>query len=160
MKMPRKTLALSLGAALLAGLGSLSAAQAEEIAFDKIEPAIKYRQNVMQALGGLAGTSVGQLRDGFEFGPDLELVAKAMQELSRDIPALFPEGTDFGETKAKPEVWSKREEFEKSAEEAAEKVDAFAAAVQTEDRRETLKAFKAMGDACKSCHEDFRKEEE
>lgn len=144
---------------LCAALVSGSAYAAEEIAMDKIEPAIKYRQNVMQAMGGLVGASAGRLRDGFTHGPDMTAIAAALQALSKDVAALFPEGTDFGETEAKAEVWSKPEEFKKSAANLEEKVDAFAAAVKTGDRAESLKAFKAMGDACKSCHEDFRKEQ-
>lgn len=135
-----------------------SALAAEEIAMDKIEPAIKYRQNVMQAMGGLVGASAGRLRDGFTHGPDMSAIANALQALSKDVAALFPEGTDFGETEAKPEVWSKPQEFQQAADDLEKKVEAFAAAAKTGDRAESLKAFKAMGDACKSCHEDFRKE--
>ncbi|MGD2083003.1 MAG: cytochrome c [Chromatiales bacterium] len=158
MKRMKNQLTLSLCAGILAGAAQVTGVQAQEIAFDKIEPAIKYRQNVMKAIGGLAGTSVGQLRDDLQFGPDLPAVARALQALTRDIPALFPEGTDFGETDAKPEVWSKRDAFEEAAQKATDAVDAFAASVDEGDRREMLKAFKAMGDACKNCHEDFRKE--
>ena len=131
---------------------------AQEVPMEKVEAAIKYRQNVMEALGGLTGTAVGQLRDGFSHGPELTAVVAGLQALSTDIPALFPEGTDFGETRAKESVWSERKAFEDAAAEAAEKVDAFAAAVQQGDRREMLGAFKEMGDGCKGCHEDFRKE--
>lgn len=151
---------VSMVGAGLAGVGLLcaSAQAAEQIAMEKIEPAIKYRQNVMQAMGGLVGASAGRLRDGFTHGPDMTAITNALQALSKDVPALFPEGTDFGETEAKAEVWSKPKEFEKAADDLKEKVDAFAAAAKNGDRAETLKAFKAMGDACKACHEDFRKE--
>jgi cytochrome c556 len=81
-----------------------------------------------------------------------------MHALSADIPALFPPGTDFGETKAKPEVWSKRQEFEKSASKAKEAIAAFSAAAEKGDRKETFAAFKEVGGACKGCHDDFRKE--
>lgn len=148
----------SMAALLGVTLWSASALAAEEIAMEKIEPAIKYRQNVMQAMGGLAGASAGRLRDGFTFGPDMTAIASALQALSKDVAALFPPGTDFGETEAKPAVWEERDKFEESAKNLEQKVDAFAAAVKGGDRAETLKAFKGMGDACKACHEDFRKE--
>lgn len=143
-----------LGAALICS----SVFAADEIAMEKIEPAIKYRQNVMKSMGGLVGVSAGRLRDGFSHGPEMNAVADALQALSRDVAALFPQGTDFGETEAKPEVWSKPKEFQQASDNLEKKVDAFAAAVKKGDRAESLKAFKAMGDACKSCHEDFRKE--
>lgn len=153
--MRTRSVAVLLGAALW----SVSALAAEEIAMEKIEPAIKYRQNVMQAMGGLVGASAGRLRDGFEFGPDMTAIANGLQALSKDVVALFPKGTDFGETEAKPAVWEKPDEFKQAADTLEEKVDAFAEAVKTGDRAASLKAFKAMGDACKGCHEDFRKEQ-
>lgn len=157
--MKRKSAVSLLGVALLgAGLSWASVQAAEEIPMDKIEPAIKYRQNVMQAMGGLVGASAGRLRDGFKHGPDMSAIADALQALSKDIPALFPEGTDFGETKAKAAVWDNRDKFEKAASNLKDKVDAFAKAAKSDDRAATLKAFKGMGDACKGCHEDFRKE--
>jgi len=157
MKNTKKIVGSVLAFGLFAGVG----AQAQqEVPLDKIEPAIKYRQNVMQAIGGLVGTSVGQIRDGLEYGPELTAVAQGLQALTRDIPALFPEGTDFGETNAKAEIWENWDEFEQRAADTREAVDGFAAAVAQGDRREMLRAFKAMGDSCKACHEDFRREQD
>ncbi len=157
--MKRKSVVSLLGIGIVgAALTWATAYAVEEIPMEKIEPAIKYRQNVMAAMGGLVGASAGRLRDGFSYGPDMQAIADGLQSLSRDIPALFPKGTDFGETKAKDAVWANRDKFEKAAANLKDKVDAFAAAAKTGERAGTLKAFKAMGDACKSCHEDFRKE--
>ncbi len=158
MKHDKKAVLMGLPAGLLV-CGVMFAAQAEEVPMEKADSAIKYRQNVMGAMGGLAGTVVGQLRDGFAFGPDLKGVAAAMQTLSADIPALFPAGTDIGETKAKPEVWSKRQAFEEASAKAKDKIAAFAAATEQGDRKAVFAAFKEVGDACKGCHEDFRKED-
>jgi len=132
----------------------------EEVPFDKVEAAVKYRNNVMDAMGGLAGAAAGRLRDGFDYGPDVESIAAALQALSSDVPRLFPKGSDFGDTRAKAEIWENWEDFKEAAEKAEKKVDGFAEAAQGGDRREMLKAFKAMGDACKNCHEDYRKEED
>jgi cytochrome c556 len=140
-------------------LGVTLPAPAEEVPMEKAEAAIKYRQNVMSAMGGLAGVVVGQLRDGFSYGPDLKGVAAALGTLSTDIPALFPTGTDIGETKAKAEVWSRRQQFEEAASKAKEKIAAFADAVDQGDRGAIFGAFKGVGDACKGCHDEFRKED-
>lgn len=145
--------ALTIGAL---AMGASAMAQAESIAMDKIEPTIKYRQSVMSAMGGMLGIAVGQLRDGITDGPDLDQVAATLQALSTNMPALFPEGTDFGETHAKAAVWSEREAFEKAATETEEAIDAFAMAVDGGDRKAMLVAFKKVGDSCKSCHKDFR----
>lgn len=129
---------------------------AEPLSMEQAEAAIQYRQNVMKAIGGLMGTSVGQLRDGLAYGPEMAKVASALQALTHDIPALFPEGSDFGETDAKSEVWEDRKGFEEAASKMREQVDAFSSAVNTGDRKKMLGAFRDMGDACKGCHEDFR----
>lgn len=148
-------------ALLAAGLGAGAIVWAQtEVPLDKVEQAIEYRQNVMKAIGGLAGTSVGQIRDGFEHGPELTAVAAGLQALTRDIPSLFPEGSDFGETDAKSEIWEDWDTFEQRAVSTRDAVDAFAASVEQGDRTEMLRAFKDMGDACKACHEDFRKEQD
>jgi len=145
---------------LMACLGVVTAVSAEELAFDRIEPAIKYRQNVMAAMGGLVGISAGRLRDGLTFGPELPEVARALQAMTRDVAALFPEGTDFGETEAKPDVWERPEEFARASQTLRERVDSYLAATAEGDRVAMLKAFKAVGEACKSCHKDFRKPHE
>jgi cytochrome c556 len=78
--------------------------------------------------------------------------------LTGDIPALFPKDSDFGKTKAKDEVWSKHAEFEKSAKDSADKVGAFAKAVQAGNQQSIEASFKELGESCKACHKDFRKE--
>lgn len=140
----------------IALVGLQPATVSAELSMEQADAAIKYRQNVMTAIGGLMGTSIGQLRDGISYGPSLQQVTAAMQALSSDVPALFPKGSDFGETDAKPEVWEDPKGFQEAAAKLSKEVDAFAAAVQTGDKGKMLGAFKNVGDACKGCHEDFR----
>jgi cytochrome c556 len=136
----------------------LLSAQAEEVPMDKVEQAVKYRQNVMSAMGGLTGAAVGKLRDGFAFGPGLEDIATALQAMAADIPSLFPEGTDFGETDAMAEVWSDAEGFADKAAQAKDATAAFTEAVKSGDKIATVKAFRDVGDSCKGCHEAYRKQ--
>jgi cytochrome c556 len=145
-------------AAALAAAAVVTPVSAAEIPMDKVEQAVKYRQNVMSIMGGLTGTAVGKLRDGFEFGPDLEAVAAALVATTGDIPALFPAGTDFGETDATAEVWSDAEGFADKAREAEEAAKGFHEAVKSGDKATIMGAFKAVGDSCKGCHEAYRKQ--
>lgn len=120
------------------------------------EDVIKYRRNVMKAVAGHMG-AVGAIVQGkVAYKGDLADHAKALQALMRDIPGLFPKDSDFGETNALDAVWSKRPEFEKRAKDAGSKAAAFAKATQGGDAGA---AFKALGDTCKGCHKDFRREE-
>lgn len=135
---------------LLAPL-ALSAAEPEDI--------IKYRQNVMKAVGGHTSAAGAIVQGKVGYKADLADHARALQALTRDIPALFPKDSDFGETKAKDEVWSKRTEFEKAAKNVKTKVETFAKAVQGGKQDAIVASFKDMGEGCKACHKDFRKEE-
>ena len=120
------------------------------------EDMIKYRQGVMTALGGHASAMAQIVRGKVPFTGQLEGHAQSAVALTRDIPPLFPAGSDFGETDAKPEVWKKRAEFEKAAGETSKAADALLAAVKGGDQAAVGKAFDGLGKTCKACHEDFR----
>lgn len=147
------TAALAMGGLLATGTG---VAQSRAQNGDEVEAAIKYRQSVMSVLGGVMGTTVGQLRDGIEHGPELQPLAEALAAAAGNIPALFPEGTGEGETDALPAVWEQREAFEQAAASFDERALAFAEAVRGGGRAEIFQSFRELGESCKSCHEDFR----
>jgi cytochrome c556 len=117
---------------------------------------IKYRQAMMKATGGHSGAASQIIRGKVAPEGDLMMHALALAELSRHIPRLFPEGSDFGETKAKEEIWSQWPKFEQAAEEAKKATADFAAAAATGDAPHIANAFKAVGESCKGCHKDFR----
>lgn len=158
-KLSTRRLAAAVVAALLVAPPLAGTAAAEEVPMDKIEQAVKYRQNIMDAMGGLMGAAVGRLRDGFTFGPELPAVAAGLAAMSADIAALFPEGTDFGESDAKAEVWSDRQGFVDKSTQAADATKAFVEAIKSGDNTMIMQAFKGVGDACKGCHEAYRKDD-
>jgi len=120
------------------------------------EDIIKYRRNVMKAIAGHMGAAGAIVQGKVNYKGDLVDHAKALQALMHDIPGLFPKDSDFGETNALDAVWSKRAEFEKHAKGASGKAVAFAKAAPSGNAGAT---FKALGEACKGCHKDFRREE-
>lgn len=123
------------------------------------EDVIKYRQNVMKANGAHAAAAAAILQGKVGFKKDLADHAKALQAINRDVAALFPKGSDFGDTKALDAVWSKRADFEKRAKDAQTKADAFAKAAGGNDMKLATAKFKELSDSCKACHKDYRKEE-
>jgi cytochrome c556 len=147
----RRLLALGSVLAVLAPL-ALHAAEPEDI--------IKYRQNVMKAIGGHTAAAGAVVQGKVGYKNQLAEHARALQALTGDIPALFPKDSDFGDTRAKDEVWSNRAEFEKRAKDAKAKVAAFAKAVQSGKQPTIAASYKDMGESCKGCHKDFRKKEE
>lgn len=138
---------------VLALLGAVAHAE------DDPENIIKYRQKVMAANGALTAAAGAIVQGKVGYKKDLADHAKALQAINRDVAALFPKGSDFGDTKALDSVWSKRADFEKRAKDAQLKSDAFAKAVSTGDAKIYGAKFKELGDSCKACHKDYRKEE-
>ncbi len=117
---------------------------------------VKYRKNVMNANGGLMGASNALLQNKVEFKGQLISYAKALEAINKDLPALFPKGSNTGDSDAQPDVWNKRAEFERRAKDAQTKAVIFAKATAGNDPKQAGK-FKDLSDSCKSCHKDFRK---
>ena len=123
------------------------------------EDVIKYRQSVMKAVGGHTGAAGAIVQGKVDYKSDLAEHAHALQVLTRDIPGLFPKDSDFGETRAKDGVWKDRTNFEKHAKDAKAKADAFAKVAKGGDQKAIGASFKELGESCKACHKEFRKEE-
>lgn len=123
------------------------------------EDIIKYRQNVMKSNGANLVAAGAIIQKKVEFNARLADHAKAVAAGSKNIPALFPPGSDFGiDTEALDAVWNNRAQFEKLAKDSETKAAAFAKAVSAKDAQVGAR-FKELADSCKACHKDFRKEE-
>lgn len=151
--MTRQTLSRTMLFAALTLLGAAVHAESDP------EDIIKYRQNVMKANGAHMAATGAILQGKVEYKKDLAYHAKSLQSINHDIPALFPKGSDFGDTKALDAVWSRRADFEKRSKDTRAKADAFAKAASGGDMKAALAKFKELSDSCKACHKDYRKEE-
>lgn len=83
--------------------------------------------------------------------PALTMVANAA-----NIPGLFPAGSDKGDTKAKPAIWSNFDDFKAKAAGFGTAAENIAAAAKSGDMNKLKAAFGAAGGACKACHDDYR----
>lgn len=124
------------------------------------EDYIKYRQAMMKAIGGHMGASTQIVRGKVSPAGHLAMHADALAELTQQLTQLFPEGSDFGETKAKVEIWENWAKFEEAANNTQRTTAAFAAAVASGDADGIAAAHKDVGKACKGCHEDFRQKDD
>ena len=68
---------------------------------------------------------------------------------------LFPPGSEDPNSRAKPEIWTKRAEFDRLAGDLKTTANDLAEAARANG--DVKKASGAMFKACKSCHKDFRK---
>lgn len=139
-------------------LASLLAAPAVPLAAGDPGDIIKYRQNVMKLNGEHAAAAEAIIKAKVEFKDQLLDHARALDAFTRNIPALFPPGSDTGaETRAQEAVWSKRAEFEKKSKDTEAKAAAFAKTVAAKDDGQIQARFKELDESCSACHKDFRK---
>jgi cytochrome c556 len=86
-----------------------------------------------------------------EAGRSADLVAA----LSDYMKVHFGEGTDKGETKAKPEIWQKRADFDSKMDKMVVEAKKLPAAARA-DLPSLKAAVGEAGKACKACHDDYR----
>ena len=150
--MKRLCLALCTATGLLAALPA--SAQ-----FQKPEDAIKYRKasfTVMAAHFGRIGAMVNG-KAPFD--------AKAAAENAALLAALAPlpgtafgPGTDKGETRAKPKIWTESDKFKAGMTKMTEEVNKLNASAKTGDLAQIKAAFGGAAQTCKSCHDSYRKD--
>ena len=117
---------------------------------------IKYRKAVMKAIGGNMGAMATIIQGQGGDAANLKTHAQAMADLAAIAPQIFPEGSDFGETSAKAEIWEKPDDFKKALDAFGAAAQAMAAAGGGTDMSAAAKAFKGLGGTCKGCHQTFR----
>ncbi|PKO59667.1 MAG: cytochrome C [Betaproteobacteria bacterium HGW-Betaproteobacteria-18] len=145
-----------LTAYLLTG-AALSLAVPASAQFSKPENAIKYRQSAMfmmsQNFGRVAGMVAGRIPFDAKVAAESAAVAEFMAKLPWDG---FGPGTDFGQTKAKPEIWTNKAKFDDYAKKMQNEMGKLAAAAKAGNLDNIKAAVNATGGACKSCHDDFQ----
>ncbi|WP_018872565.1 cytochrome c [Thioalkalivibrio sp. ALJ16] len=146
--------AASVAAALTLGLAATSSVQA----FDEHEATIDYRQGVMRAIGGNMGSVAAIVIDGADFGDNLKIHTQQLVDLTRDIPSLFPEGSDFPDTDAREEIWDNWDRYVELANDSRDAAEALHAAVESGDESEYPIRFRNLGQSCQACHDDFRRD--
>ncbi len=113
----------------------------------------KYREGVMQAIGGHMGAITTIVRRDIH-RERLALHARSMVELASIAPLVFPAGSNIGASEALPAIWEDAEAFQVALEEFEASAIAFEqAAASTDDLRT---AFRRLGQSCKTCHDDYR----
>ena len=145
--------------ALMGTLLALTLAIPAQAQFAKPEDAIKYRKasySVMAAhFGRLGAMANGRAPYDAKLAADNAELVAVMSKLPW---AAYGEGTDKGDTRAKPEIWKESAKFK----EASDKMQAEIVKLNVAAKAGNLDALKvAFGPAaasCKACHDNFRKD--
>jgi cytochrome c556 len=88
----------------------------------------------------------------------VEVKAKDIMGNAEKIVSLFPKGSTAGKTKATPAIWEKSDDFAKNAKNLGKAAGELAAAAKAGNEADVDVKFKALGEACGSCHKAFRAE--
>ena len=150
---PRRSLhSILVPAALAVALAAASVA-AEKDPIQARQDAMESQRASMKALGAIARKEAPF--DAAVVRQNAETIASRLAAVGE----LFPEGSDRGaiETWAKPEIWANRADFESL------RTSAHAAAAdlaKVGDEAAFAPALGRLGNACKSCHEKYRRPKE
>ena len=125
--------------------------------FAKPEDAIKYRKSALfvmqQNFGRVAAMAAGKA----PFDAKVAAESAATAEFMSKLPwAAFVEGSDKGDTKAKPEIWSDKARFIEYSEKMQAEMTKLSAAAKTGSLDNIKAAVGAVGGSCKTCHDAFR----
>jgi cytochrome c556 len=140
----------------VAALGALvgGSAQAQ---FAKPEDAVKYRQSAMALMGNHAGRINGQLKADKPNVQVIQSSAALVETLSKLPFEAFVAGSEsVGNTKAKPELFKDTAKVKELAEKMQAEVAKLSAMAKGGDVKAIQTQFGAVGQACKSCHDDYQ----
>ena len=88
--------------------------------------------------------------------PEIQVKVKGIMDNMDELVTLFPKGSISEKSRAKPEIWEKWDEFNKLPGTVKKAAQALGDAAKTKNEAEVEVKLKALGDACNSCHRDFR----
>ena len=142
-------------AAVALSLAGSAAAQS----FQKPEDAIKYRKSALTVMATHFGV-LGAMASG-RAPYDAAAAARSADvvAIASTLPwAGFIAGTDKGETRAKPEIWTEQAKFKGASEKMQGEMSKLAAAAKTGNLDNLKAAFGPTAATCKACHDEFRKD--
>ncbi|KQT49807.1 hypothetical protein ASG47_05750 [Devosia sp. Leaf420] len=114
------------------------------------EEAVTVREAMMKENGGIL-RQAGNLT-----GADAVAAMTTLRDNYSHIPALFPEGSNVGESEALPAIWENWEAFTAIADAGVTAAEQGIAAAEAGDAAAYTEAVKAIGATCGQCHQQFR----
>lgn len=138
---------------------ALAALPASAQNFQKPEDAVKYRKAAFTVMAANFGT-LGAMANG-RMPYDAQAAARAgdVAVMASTLPwVAFTPGTDKGETRAKPEIWTEQAKFKEAGDKMQAEMVKLAAAAKTGNVDNLKAAFQSAAGTCKACHDAYRKD--
>ncbi len=82
--------------------------------------------------------------------------ANVIATWARKIPGHFPEGSDGGDSKARPEIWFEFDTFVSRAKANEDAAFTLIKAAEIGDPSAMISGLKNLGASCKACHSSFK----
>jgi cytochrome c556 len=134
-------------------LAAAFSASAQEV---KPENQIKYRRAAYTLMSLNFGSLGAMAQDKKPFNKEeAQRNADFVAMLSTVPKGYFGEGTDK-DTKAKPEIWANRADFDAKMDKMVSEAQKLPAAVRAGDMAAFKKQVADTGAACKACHDEYR----
>ncbi|MEO6362592.1 MAG: cytochrome c [Caldimonas sp.] len=154
--MSRSFMPAAMVAAALAGFVAAMPAAAQ---FRKPADAIEYRKGAFVVMGThfyrAAAMAYGRIPFDAKAVADNVEVATFMSKLPY---AGFVEGSDKGDTKADPKIWTEMDKFRAAAAKMQEEMTKLNGVAKTGNLDAIKAAVSETDKACKACHDSYRKE--
>ena len=155
--MPSTRTRLVVSAVLLAAVAAAAQAQGQP---SKAEQALKYRKAVYQAIAWNFGpmSAMAQGKVPYE-AKEFEMRAQRVAALTPMLSESYsPETQSVTGSKAKPELWTNRADFDAKMKALVDNSATLATVSKGGDFAKSKAAFLDTANACKSCHDKYRAE--
>jgi cytochrome c556 len=156
--MNKKTLSFLVAASLLTAAGAASAQ-----VIGKMEDQVRWRQSAYHTMAWSMGRIKANVEGTYNKDQVIE-AANVIQAIANSkMGYLYQPGSDKGkgwkETRLKPEFFTDKETLGKVAGTFGKEANEMAKVAATGDAAAVGTQFGKLGEACKGCHDKFRKEE-
>lgn len=155
--MPNTITKLTLAAATAAAIALSPLALSH---FDDSQVPQSYRQSYFTLLALNFGPMVSTIKGEVPWDQArMENWANDLAALSSlDIMRGFVDGSDQGTTRAKPEIWENKADFESKMTDLHKALEALQVATSGGDQKLIAEKVGAAGKACKACHDEYKAE--
>lgn len=154
--MPSMKLRPSLAVAALALVTAVPAAAQ----FRNAEAAIKYRQSVMTVKNNHLARVFAMVNGQVPF--DAKVAAENIEIVNMlsgnaQFASFMVDGSDKGNTRAKPEIWTEKDKWNAAIVKSQEDMAKLVAAGKAGNLDQIKAAAGAVGASCKACHDAYQK---
>lgn len=153
----RKIQVRLVAAALVFGAG---AAHAQADAAKADEGALKYRQSLMETVGGNMASIANLMKYGLVMPGHAAVHAEGLAASAKLVTAAFERKVIDGPTDSEPAIWEQPEEWKKAVAAFETETAKLAEVAKGGDPAALGAQLKATGKSCGSCHDSFRKPKE